>query len=298
MIRLVLSDLDGTLITSKRELTDATRKAVSELGRAGIGFTIVSGRPPLGMNFVTRDLGVSEPFIAFEGAMLVRPNLTICDELSLDPTVAEKLVRKLDELGLDPWVYRGQEWLVRDSKAPHVAREAATVRFLPRIVESFNDAGAGSLERVVKIVGVSDDLELVARAERELRDLCQGAVTAARSQNYYLDITHPQANKGSALERLAAAVKLAPREIATLGDMPSDVPMFPRSGMSFAMGNASESVKSAATHVVASNDGDGFAEAIEVVLKSNRAPRRETHRAPRAEGILLPNERHHGGRKK
>lgn len=266
MIRLVLSDVDGTLITSQRALTDATRRAVQDLGRAGIGFTVVSGRPPPGFRSIARELQFRAPFAAFNGGMLVNPDLSILEQRHLDPDVAAAMIRRLDEMGLDTWLYRGTEWLIRDPKAPHVARELDNVGLFPTVVNSFDRFH----DRVIKIVGVSDDYGLVERAEATLRnDRCY-VVVAARSQNYYVDITHNDANKGSVVDRLAAILGISPLEIATLGDMPSDVLMFERSGLSFAMGNASESVKSRATRVVASNDNDGFAEAASEILEAKQ----------------------------
>jgi Cof subfamily protein (haloacid dehalogenase superfamily) len=270
MIRLVLSDLDGTLIDSKRELTSSTLQAVAALRNAGIAFTIVSGRPPLGMRFIARGLQLQTAFAAFNGGMMVKlqpKGLTVIEQLHLDPVVAGVMIENLDQMGLDTWLYRGHEWLIRDPEAPHVARERDNVRINPTVVSSFDSLH----DRIIKIVGVSDDLELVARAERELRDDRCHIVMAARSQNYYLDITHADATKGTVVLRLASLLGISPTEIATLGDMPSDVRMFERSGISFAMGNASDAVKTQATRVVASNDNDGFAEAASQILEFNGA---------------------------
>ena len=100
---------------------------------------------------------------------------------------------------MDAWVYSGKDWLVRDPKAPHVAREQWTVKFAPTVVENFEDA----LGRAVKIVGVSDDLDLVARCEKEAQDALGANASAARSQPYYLDVTHPDANKGTVVTTLS-----------------------------------------------------------------------------------------------
>ncbi len=273
MIRLVLSDLDGTLITSRRELTDATRRAVRELRGAGIRFALVSGRPPLGMRTFIRELEVDTPIAAFNGGMLVQNDLSILEQLCLAPQLAAQMVARLDEMGLDAWIYRGREWWVRDLDAPHVAHERDTVGFGPRVVKSLTESDGGLIDGVVKIVGVSDDLALVERAERELREHMGRAVTAARSQNYYLDITHPAANKGTVVERLAEILRISPLEIATLGDMPSDLNMFAKSGISFAMGNASTSVQAKATYVAPSNDHEGFAQAASQILEMSHGAR-------------------------
>jgi hypothetical protein len=125
---------------------------------------------------------------------------------------------------------------------------------------------------------VSDNYDLVAKAEKEIqaefeygihaicttasRD-CHPSVSAARSQPYYLDVTHPKANKGSVVEMLTEYLKIPSAEIATIGDMPNDVLMFKKSGYSIAMGQAIEEVKKAATYVTAGMDEEGFAKAVE-----------------------------------
>ena len=87
--------------------------------------------------------------------------------------------------------------------------------------------------------------------------------SVARSQPYYLDITHPLANKGAALSEIAKLLAVPLAEIAVIGDGGNDVAMFERSGLSIAMGNASPEVQQAADFVTDSNREEGFANAIE-----------------------------------
>lgn len=88
-------------------------------------------------------------------------------------------------------------------------------------------------------------------------------ISAARSQPYYLDVTHPQTNKGEVVLTMSKLLNIPTGEIATIGDMPNDVLMFERSGMSIAMGNASREVQASATNVSSTNEEEGFANAIE-----------------------------------
>ena len=103
----------------------------------------------------------------------------------------------------------------------------------------------------------------VARCEAAVQQQFGAQVSAARSQPHYLDVTHPTANKGVVVERLSHYFKIPLEQIATLGDQPNDVLMFKRSGLSIAMGNASEEVQRQATYVTDSNEDEGFAKAIE-----------------------------------
>jgi hydroxymethylpyrimidine pyrophosphatase-like HAD family hydrolase len=112
-------------------------------------------------------------------------------------------------------------------------------------------------------VGVSDDPEAMARATQAARDQFGDHVTAAQSQPYYLDVTHPDANKGSVVKFLSARFDVATSQIATIGDMPNDVLMFAHSGLSIAMGNASTEVQRSARAVTTTNQDEGFARAVE-----------------------------------
>jgi hydroxymethylpyrimidine pyrophosphatase-like HAD family hydrolase len=114
----------------------------------------------------------------------------------------------------------------------------------------------------VKIVGVSDDLDLVAACEASAQNLLGNRASAERSQPYYLDVTHPQANKGQVVMTLSRLLNIPFDQIATIGDMPNDILMFRKSGFSIAMGNASDEVKAQAQVVTASNEDEGFAKAI------------------------------------
>ena len=130
------------------------------------------------------------------------------------------------------------------------------------------------MAHAVKIVGVSDDLDQVAACEKLAQNTLGEKASAARSQPYYLDVTHPQANKGTVVATLSKLLNIPPEQIATMGDMPNDVLMFRKSGFSIAMGNASSEVQRAARRVTSSNDDEGFAKAIErFVLGAATRPR-------------------------
>jgi Cof subfamily protein (haloacid dehalogenase superfamily) len=261
-ISLLLADVDGTLVTHEKILTERARNAVHSLRRAGIRFAITSGRPPKGMAMLIEPLALDTPIAGFNGGLFVHPDLTIIEERDLAPDVARQALDLILKHELDAWVYSGNDWLVRDAKAPHVDREAWTVKFRPKAVTNFESA----LQKAVKIVGVSDDLERVKRCESDAQAALGHHATAARSQPYYLDVTHPDANKGFVAGYLSRMLGIPEEEIVTIGDQPNDVLMFERSGFSIAMGNASDEVKSQASAVTDSYEDEGFAKAVERFL--------------------------------
>lgn len=257
----VLADVDGTLITRDKVLTPRAIAAVRQLHDRGVLFAVTSGRPPRGMRMLVEPLGMEMemPMAAFNGGIIFMPDLTVVDERPVPAEVAPGIVDTIRAHGLYAWIYRGTEWYVTDPHAPHAEREARTCQFPPTVVSGYADL----LDRAVKIVGVSDDHDLVARCEADVQGQFAEHVSAARSQPHYLDVTHPTANKGVVVERLSHYFTIPLDRIVTIGDQPNDVLMFRRSGMSIAMGNASEQVQRQATHVTASNEDDGFAKAIE-----------------------------------
>jgi hypothetical protein len=191
--------------------------------------------------------------------LIVEPDMTVVDQKLVPDDLVGPMVEQLESFGLITWIYRGADWYVRDLAGPHVTQEAATVQFQPTLTESYNDLTHG----VAKIVGVSDDPDAMARATQAARDRFGDEVTAAQSQPYYLDVTHPDANKGSVVRYLSARYAIPSSQIATIGDMPNDVLMFAHSGLSIAMGNASAQVQRAARRVTTTNENEGFARAVE-----------------------------------
>jgi Cof subfamily protein (haloacid dehalogenase superfamily) len=258
-IAAVLADVDGTLITEAKVLTPSSIGAIEQLHERGVLFAITSGRPPRGMKMLVSPLEMRGPMAAFNGGIIVRPDMTVLDELTVAADVAPAVIDVIRAQGLYAWIYRGTQWYVTDPHAPHAARESATVQFQPTVVPSYD----GLLDRAVKIVGVSDDYDRVARCEAALREQFGTRVSASRSQPYYVDVTNPAANKGVVVERLSHHYQIPLEQIATLGDGANDVLMFERSGLSIAMGNASEEVRRQATYVTASNEDEGFARAVE-----------------------------------
>jgi Cof subfamily protein (haloacid dehalogenase superfamily) len=258
-IRLLLADVDGTLVTTEKVLTETAKSAVRDLHKSGIAFAITSGRPPRGMAMLVAPLALRTPIAAFNGGIFVKPDLSVIEAHLLPPKVSARTIQFLIEQGTDVWVYTENEWLVRESRAPHVARETKTVQFGPKVVSSFT---ADHLLHAAKIVGVSDNPKLITDSERTLADDLGRDASVAHSQPYYLDITPSQANKGNVVKTLSRLLGIPAADIATIGDMPNDIPMFNASGYSIAMGQASADVKVKADAVTESNENDGFAKAV------------------------------------
>jgi Cof subfamily protein (haloacid dehalogenase superfamily) len=263
-IKLFLADVDGTLVTQDKVLTDRAIAAVAKLREAGIIFAITSGRPPRGMSMLIEPLQLDTPIAAFNGGVYVHPDMSVIEQQVIPDDVTPAVIELLGEHGLDVWIYRGADWFLRDPKAPHVAREAWTVKFDPTVTGNFASVSSG----VAKVTAVSDDYDAVQKGVDAVRERFGDHVSAARSQPYYGDVTNPNANKGAVAKYLSQTYQIAPEQIATIGDQPNDVLMFAHSGLGIAMGNASPEVQKAARRVTTSNEDEGFANAVERFILS------------------------------
>ncbi len=261
-ISLVLSDVDGTILTEAKVLTERARKAVAALHDAGIKFAITSGRPPRGMSMLFDPLELATPIAGFNGGQFVKRDFEILQQEKLSGAIARQAVDLIQKYGLDVWVFSGADWLVTRMDAPHVEKEVRAVKFAPRVVSDFADY----LDDAAKIVALSDDFDRLQQCEAEAQALFGKDVSATCSQSYYLDITNKNANKGAVVDYLSQHLVVPAEEIITIGDGHNDVLMFKRSGFSVAMGNATDEVKSYASTVTASYNDEGFAKAMEAIM--------------------------------
>jgi Cof subfamily protein (haloacid dehalogenase superfamily) len=214
------------------------------------------------MRMLVEPLALSNPLGGFNGGQITNPDLSPLEEHALAPETAHRAYQMLRGYGLVVWVFSGQDWLLTDPDDRHVAGEIRTVHYRPLVVKDFD----GALESAFKIVGVSGDHDYLARCEIEMQAALGEAASASRSQSFYLDITHPMANKAVGVQRLAALMGVPMGEVAVIGDGHNDLGMFAQSGLSIAMGNAPSDVKKKARFVTASNDRDGFAEAVRTYI--------------------------------
>jgi Cof subfamily protein (haloacid dehalogenase superfamily) len=257
---LVVSDVDGTLVTHDKVLTPRAIAAAGRLHERGIAFSICSSRPPSGLRMLIEPLRLKLPFGGYNGGTITAPDLSVVEQKLLSPVAAEQAVALLQDHGITSiWVFSGNEWLILDRAGDNVEREVHTIQTQPTVVPSF----AGRLGTVSKIVGASDDHDRVAACEAAGRAMLDGMATVARSQPYYCDVTPPGTDKGRVIDFLQQRLGTPREEIAVLGDMGNDVEMFKRAGFAIAMGNATPEIKRLAQATTASNDEEGFALAIE-----------------------------------
>ena len=258
-ISLLVSDIDGTLVTGDKRLTEAAIAAARRLSKAGVRLSLVSSRPPAGFAMLAGPLGVKAPIGAFNGGAILNPDLTLIEETPVDPAAARTALAAFAEFGIDGWLFTRDTWYVTNGDGAYVPKERRTIQHEPTVVDSFDPY----LKRVGKLVGSSEDFDAVAACEAALATRLGTGATAKRSQKYYLDVTPHGFDKGEATRRIARVLNIPLSEIAVIGDQANDIPMFEVAAFKIAMGNGIDELKATADFVSDDNEHDGWAAAVD-----------------------------------
>jgi len=256
-IRLLIAEVEGTLLSSDGALTAATRRAVDSLRDADIELAITSAGPPRALRTLIETLGITAPVCGLHGGMLVAPDLSVLEQHVLVDGVARAVIAAMERHGLDVWVWQDDTWLVGRPDATHVAREQATVRFAPDVVDRWNER----VHEAVKIAGLGDDLQALARCRADL-DAHRAHASLLHSEPRCLIVTHPRANTGELVRTLSRRLGIPPDALAAIGHAPNAVLMFRECDLAIAMGQASAAVQRRARFITRSNDAEGFAYAV------------------------------------
>lgn len=261
-IGLFISDVDGTLVRSDKRLADETVAAVERLKAAGLPMTIISARPPSGLYWIADRLDLPGPFGAFNGGTLFMRDRRVIERHGLSGAVAKIAIDRLMAAELTCWVFADGQWMASNDSDPHTGSEIVSANQQPVVTSDFTPW----IDRIDKVVGVSDDHAGLAALEAELIESIGAEATIARSQPYYLDVTAPQANKGDGVSFLARAFDVPIDRVAVIGDQANDLPMFARAGYAIAMGQGPQHVQAKADVVTLANDSHGVAHAIDMLI--------------------------------
>ena len=257
-IRLLISDIDGTLVRRDKGLPEANVIAIKNLTARGLPVSLISARPAAGMLPIAAELGLEGPFGAFNGGTIFTLSGGEQCAAQVPAALAQELLNLYAKAGVTIWFFATNRWLSTDPGNLHTPREIISSGLRPEAVSDFSPF----LADADKIVAVCDDPAAMAALEAQARDIVGTAATLVRSQDYYLDCTALAANKGDGITRLAELYGVPLEQVAVIGDQGNDVAMFRRAGLAIAMGQASAAVQAEAHCVAASNDQAGVADAI------------------------------------
>jgi len=264
-IRLVIADLDGTLLAGPRHLSERTRNVVATVREAGAEMVLASARAPRLIRPYHEELQLSAPVIACNGAMLwdMLANVPM-SRAPLNPTLAREAVAVAREAGAIANVECDDEWFadrITDAVLQNIQQFGIAP---PHQVGGVDDVLTGDrpLDKVFL-----DMRELSGAAQEALRvalGRSLGAhVNLSESVRGMIDVTSQEATKAAMAQQLARSLGIPAEQVLAIGDSDNDVALLRWAGVGIAMGNASPAAKEAADGVTSSNLRDGAAEAMQ-----------------------------------
>lgn len=253
--KAVFSDIDGTLLNTSHQVTDATKQKIQELEKEGIPFVLVSARMPKGMTGIRDEIGVHAPMVCYSGALVVDENGKAMSGVTLKKEETQELCmyirEKEPQISLN--LYYEDAWMVEDRKEAWVKGEMDITKIeaeeIPFTKESF-------FRPVHKLLcmGNAEDIE---RLEKNLVEKFP-EIRIYKSKDTYLEVMPMKASKSAAIRSLEEKFSVKREEIVAFGDGHNDIDMLRYAGLGVAMGNASEEVKAAGDIVTKINDEEGL----------------------------------------
>lgn len=270
-VKLLVLDVDGTVLTSEHRINPATRRAVEDLTDRGVSVVLASSRGPAGLRHVMSELGVSGFAITYQGALICRlsPGLSGPDgtliETRISLPTAREVFRAARREGLSIGWHAGDAWYVPEVDA--AIRSEAQITGQPPVVADLEKIR----EEPHKLLCIAGEPSLMPGLHG-LVDLLPQECAGHFSHYNYLEITRREANKASALEVLGRQLGVSLAEMVAIGDGENDAAMLREAGLGIAMGQAPPSVKEMADWVTESNDRNGIANAVERLVSEGRVP--------------------------
>jgi len=252
-------DVDGTLLTSRHEVSPRMQAVCRVLAGQGVWLSIASARPPTSVQRIAQAIGAHGPLCALNGAIILRQDGTLERRLSMPLEIASALIRRFmldDRVSLN--VYSGTEWTVPQMDG-RIQAEARIVGFEPKVSPNMDRIGS-----VEKILIMTDEALAAALIQALAAD--DTAVVVARSNPFYVEITPVGVDKALGVGEAARLAGLSPGELAVCGDGENDITMLTQAGYGIAMGHSPLRLRSVAQQVVGSNDDDSLPAALEVLF--------------------------------
>lgn len=279
MIKLIASDMDGTLLNSKHVISKGNVEAIKKAQELGVDFAIVTGRDYNGVKDFAKEFDLNCEFILMNGAEYRDRQGNILEGITLNKNTLEDIIKIMDEAGLIMEIFTGDSILVKskeeaiklledrfsvfDSDAADEEVKAAVRKFMNRrkieSYDSLDDLMDESLN-IYKIITFNKDEKLIQETKNKLRQIEGLSVVSTFSND--IEICDIQAQKGLILAKAAKKMGLEKDEVMVLGDSFNDYSMFTEFKNSYAMKNAIPEIKEIAGFITDTNDNDGVAKAI------------------------------------
>ena len=258
-IKLIVSDIDGTILNEKCECSENLRTALKRAQDNDIKVVLATGRMFMGADPVRADLGLDTPVICYQGAM-VRSGDIILYQNAVKHHLAREIIEISRKKGFHLNLYNDDTLIVEDDNKEYM-KDYTQGRFTTyKTVKSFDDV---ELCNVSKLLCITYNEDEIINLQKTLSKQFEGKLAIVRSHKHYLEFTDINATKGNALNFIKKVWDIETDEVFASGDQDNDYDMLKNAGIKVAMGNASEKLKSIADYICPTIHEDGLCDALE-----------------------------------
>jgi Cof subfamily protein (haloacid dehalogenase superfamily) len=288
MISIIASDMDGTLLNGKQEISEGNRKAILEAQEKGVQVVVATGRSYEEARYVLQEAGITCPIICVNGAEVRNEEGQVVKTNAIQEDKALEVMQILKDLGIYFELYTNQGVYTEDYErgiqsiidifktanpetSEQAIRASAQERFEKghiKVVDDYSEAFADG-NVVYKFLVFSFEDSLLKKAKDQLEKAGGLAISASGREN--LEVTSVDAQKGIALKKLIEEKGLHPEDALAVGDNLNDLSMMQVAGRPVAMANAAEEILAFCRYRTSSNEEDGVAQAIYEALENKSA---------------------------
>ncbi|MDT0724234.1 Cof-type HAD-IIB family hydrolase [Staphylococcus haemolyticus] len=285
MIKLIATDMDGTLLNAAHEISKENVDAIKFAQTQGITVAIATGRAFYEASTPMAETDLKVPYICLNGAEVRDESFNIMNTSHLNHELVERIKAILDREDVYYQVYTNRGIYTEDPTkdldiyldiAKQAGQEADVEKIKQgiqkridngtlKVVNSYEEIEDIPGELIMKVLAFNPDLEKINAIGAELSAIPSLAVSSSSRGN--LEITHSDAQKGIALESIANQLNIDLKDVMALGDNLNDVSMLERVGYPVAVENAMPEVKAVAKYVTDTNENSGVGKAIMKLLK-------------------------------
>lgn len=257
MIKLVATDIDGTIFIPEKEFTQGVKDCISKLDAKGIKVVLVTGRMNAAATRIANDLGLSTPVVSYQGGLVVENGKTLYERY-LTEEQTERILNWAKKENIHINLYN-DDILYSETECYEVERYCNNLH-TEHTVKKFSEI---KKDKINKLLAIDySNPERITRYEKELQDVFPD-LYIVKSTPYFLEFSNPEASKKCAVEFLQNYWGLRKEEILTIGDQNNDIALLQAGGLKIAMGNATEELKAIADYITDSVYADGFVHAME-----------------------------------
>lgn len=280
MIKLIVSDMDGTLLNRNHQISKGNLEAIRKAEENGIHFAIATGRAYSDVKPLLDENNLTCECILSNGAEYRDENGNVLEEVAIEKDSARKIINMIQKDGLSVEIYTDNGFYTIDSKEDSLKE---TVRRIQTFNPGTSDEDAleqakihphfvdlhyiedieeflNSDIKIAKFIAFYEDEETTLKVKKTLEDIEGIAISSTFSRN--IEINNEKAQKGLILAKVIEKLGIKKEEVIVLGDSYNDISLFTEFPISFAMENAVAEIKEIAKYITDTNDNDGVAKAI------------------------------------